>query len=263
MTGAHLDVHRAGGGATRMLLIHGSGSAAKPMLGLGRQLVERLPDSEVMAVGLAGYGSEPADPQLPVLEQHLGVLLDGMGDRQWHLIGHSMGGYLALQLARQAPSQVLTLSLIEPMAFGVLDPEEDREAIELDQRVMRQFTRTDPAAGIAHFIEAWNQTRWDSLPEGLRRQLTRLAPLICEEANAVSSDRTTLSDYAGLTQPMLLLAGTESPLPAQKIVQRFAELPFAAPVHWLEGAGHMSVLRDPEIYAAPIAAHIQAASRAS
>ena len=77
MSGTRLDVHRCGGGDTRILLIHGSGSAAKPFLGLAEALIARLSesatDSEAVAVSLAGYGSTPADTHQPIVDQHLQV----------------------------------------------------------------------------------------------------------------------------------------------------------------------------------------------
>ena len=262
MSGTRLDVHRCGGGDTRILLIHGSGSAAKPFLGLAEALIARLSesatDSEAVAVSLAGYGSTPADTHQPIVDQHLQVLREAMDGSCWHLVGHSMGGYLALQLALRLPDQVSSLSLIEPMAFGVLDRQRDQDAIEADQRVISQFAANGVATaeGIRCFIEAWNQSSWESLPGGLRSHLTQLAPLIYEEAAAVSSDQTTLADYGELSQALLLLAGRNSPLPAQRIVERLSELPSATSIQWLDGAGHMSVLQSPERFAASIAAHI-------
>ena len=263
MTAPRIETFSTGGGDRRVLLIHGAGSAAKPILRLGERILTEIPDAEAHAVSLAGYGSVASDPRLPRIDQHLDVLRLVIGTERWHVVGHSMGGFLALQLARQASRQIASLSLIEPTAFGVLDSSADREAIAVDQEIIRRFAAgREKGAGIPVFIEAWNQSPWDSLPEALRSRLLDMESLVYEEARAVSFDQTAWSDYAGLTQPMLLLAGTASLLPAKRIAQRLSALPSAVGLHWLEGAGHMAVLRDPEPFAGPIAAHIRSTIRA-
>lgn len=263
MTTPRIETFCTGGGDRRVLLIHGSGSAAKPILRLGERVVAEVPDAEAHAVSLAGYGSVASDPRLARIDQHLDVLLQVIGTERWHVVGHSMGAFLALQLARQASRQIESLSLIEPTAFGVLDSSADREAIEVDREVIRRFAAgREKGVGIPAFIEAWNQSPWDSLPETLRSRLLDMEALVYEEASAVSFDQTALSDYAGLTQPMLLLAGTASLLPAKRIAERLSTLPSVAGLQWIEGAGHMAVLRDPEPFAGPIAEHIRSTIRA-
>lgn len=262
MTAPQIEIVRAGGGDIRVLLIHGSGSAAKPIFRLGQCIVAELADAEAVAASLVGYGSVASDHNLPLIEQHLEVLQHILGAENWHLVGHSMGGYLALQLARRAPDQIASLSLIEPMTFGVLDPEKDRDALEVDREIIRSFAAgRDGGCGVSHFIEAWSQSSWDSLPAPLRSRLLNIEPVIFEEALALSSDQTSLSDYARLTSPVLLLAGTGSLLPAKRIVERLSALPVVTGLHWIEGAGHMSVLRNPEWFARAIAEHIRSSIR--
>lgn len=254
-----LQLFRTGSGAVRVLLIHGSGSGARPFLRLGEQIVAALPGSEAVSVGLAGYGSSPTEAALPVVEQHQAVIAEAMGNGVWHLVGHSMGGYLALKIARQYPEQVASLSLIEPTALGVLDPERDADATAADRAVIEAFSAAGASEGIRHFIEAWNQSAWENLPEGLRAQLGAMAAQIHAEAVAVSEDHTGLDTYAALRAPLLLACGTQSPLPARRIVERLSGLPAVRAVEWVAEAQHMDVLRQPERFAPAIARHIEAA----
>ena len=264
MTEPRVEVLRVGGGNVRVLLIHGSGSAAKPISRLGQIIVAQIPDCEAVAVSLAGYGSASGDQQLPLIDQHLQVLLQVLGTESWHVVGHSMGGFLALQLALKAPRQIASLTLIEPMAFGVLDSRRDRDALEVDREIIRRFEAgREEGSGISCFIEAWGQSAWGNLPEGLRSHLVHMEPLIYEEACAVSADQTSLSDYAPLTQPTLLLAGTASLLPAIRIAKRLSALSSVTGLHWLEGAGHMAVLRAPELFAGAISEHIRLTIKAA
>ncbi len=244
--------------ACSVLLIHGSGSAARAILPLGERIARAVPGASVDAVKLAGgYGGLARDPSLPIIEQHLDVVLQALGDESWHLVGHSMGGFLALQAALAVPEQVQSLALIEPMAFGVLDAVADAEALEIDRRAIRAFQAgLADGSGIGHFIGTWNQAGWSQVPEAVRNRLTGMASQIYEEAAAVSFDETPLAGYANLHPPILLMAGARTLLPAQRIVERLATLEGATRAEPVEGAGHMDVVRFPERFAPAIGAHI-------
>lgn len=251
-----IDASSVGAGRHKVLVIHGSGSAAKPYLRLGLELCERIPDIEVTALSLAGYGSVASDTNTPILEQHLQVIDAATQEGTWHLIGHSMGGFLALQSALRFPERFTSLVLIEPTGFGVLDPNEDRAVLEEDRAVVNAYKDNRESGGLSIFIEAWNQTAWETMPEPVRAQLLRMEPQLYDEVQGISYDETPLSAYKELTCPLLLVIGTESLLPAQRPGERLASLSIARPIEWIEGAKHMDVLREPSLFAPVIANHI-------
>lgn len=253
MSSVEVEVFTEGSGSRRVLLIHGSASGARPMLRLGKALAATWPELKIESVSLAGYGSRVTKPDLPVLEQHLAVLAAVVGDTPCHLLGHSMGGFLALQAALRLPERIQSLSLIEPMAFGVLDPQLDASALAFDADVLEAFAvARQSGSGISHFIEAWNQTAWHALPDHVRRKLSEQEDQVFSEASAVSKDRTTLTAYRALPMPILLLAGSESPLPVQRILNRLASLPNAMLAPVLTGLGHMAVVQAPERFLDPL-----------
>ncbi|MEM7004083.1 MAG: alpha/beta hydrolase [Pseudomonadota bacterium] len=258
---ADINVIRHGDGACRVLLIHGSGSAARTLSRLGEMLVAAAPECQTHTVSLAGYGSTAADSGANIIDQHLDVLRAAMGTYRWHVVGHSMGGFLALQLAlRLAPADtaINSLSLIEPMAFGVLDPVADATALAEDRAIVAGFEQgLQDGSGIAHFIAAWNQTPWHDMPEAARGHLVKSAPLIWSEVQQVSFDQTELAAYAKLKTPICLMVGADTLSPAKAVVSRLSALPQVSSVHTVEDAGHMHVLRNPQRYAPHIAAHIR------
>ncbi len=259
MSAGRVDVHVRGDGAIPVLVVHGAGSAAKPMLRLADALLRCAGDVRVTAVGLAGYGSDAPDQTKPILEQHLDVLLQVTQAEPHHLIGHSMGGFLAAQLARRAPERVCSLSLIEPMLFGVLDPVQDADALALDRSIIRAFEEGRVHGGddgLGAFIAAWSQTAWADLPEATRAVLAALEPQIFEEAVGVSYDATPPATYAQLPQPKVVLCGTQTLLPARRMAERLTALPGGGVLRWVEGAGHMDVTRVPEPFAQVIAAFL-------
>jgi pimeloyl-ACP methyl ester carboxylesterase len=85
----------------------------------------------VLAVPLAGHGrSEPWPEPKPfsfaIDVERVGEVVRAV--QPAHVVGHSYGGLIALHVARGVPGGVATLSLFDPVAFGVLDADEDRDA---------------------------------------------------------------------------------------------------------------------------------------
>ena len=76
----------------------------------------------VVRVRRAGYG--PSTPKGPLTIQdhanHLAALADHMGFERLHLVGHSSGALIALQLASGRPELVQSLILMETAACGPL-----------------------------------------------------------------------------------------------------------------------------------------------
>jgi len=101
----YVDVRPAREDDLPVLLIHGHGSRLEeyedlvPHLGRGRRvLVPDLPGS--------GYSDKPLRRyDLTFLEDSLLGFLDGVGVDRAHLAGGSLGGNLALRLARRAPDR--------------------------------------------------------------------------------------------------------------------------------------------------------------
>jgi pimeloyl-ACP methyl ester carboxylesterase len=119
---ATLNYHRQGTGEP-LLLVHGIGSRWQVWLPvLGRLAAER----DVIAVDLPGYGTSPPSPpgtQLGIasLADALERFLDDLGIDTAHIGGNSLGGWLALELAKRG--QARSATALSPAGFF-----NDREA---------------------------------------------------------------------------------------------------------------------------------------
>jgi 3-oxoacyl-(acyl-carrier-protein) synthase/pimeloyl-ACP methyl ester carboxylesterase len=94
-----------------LLLLHGFGGSARQW----RPLRAALPaDVAVIAVDLPGHGDSPLPVDVPTAEvtDLLADLLDAHGAGRVGVVGHSLAGMLALQLALREPDRVAWLSLI-------------------------------------------------------------------------------------------------------------------------------------------------------
>ena len=99
-----------------------------------------------------GYGrSSPAAPGTLISDQasHCRGLLHQLGHTSAHVVGHSSGGVIALELARQSPGCVATLSLLEP---SLPVPGSARLAATVIQPAFSAFLAGDNATAMDTFL---------------------------------------------------------------------------------------------------------------
>jgi len=131
-------LYRAGAGEP-LVLIHGFTATWRcwlPVLGL------LAPRFEVIAPTLHGHdGGPPSPPGAETLGQaadHFESLLDSLGVQTAHLAGNSLGGALALEMAKRGRAR----SVVAISPGGGWEEDDQREV----QRIIRLFKRTQTSA---------------------------------------------------------------------------------------------------------------------
>lgn len=112
-------------GETATLLLHGAAGSWTTWTPLLRAAADAgAPLVDVVAVDLPGWGESPfPDGGIDIgrigaaLEQVLGEL----GYNRWTLVGHSLGGFLALDMATRWPDRVASVLLVSPSGPAVVD----------------------------------------------------------------------------------------------------------------------------------------------
>jgi len=120
--------------ASPLVLVHGdfgdgieSWSAACERIGKRRRTV---------VIDRPGFGEDlPADARFSIADEARALLnaLADMAIDSFHLVGHSYGGLIALEMAATRPDTVRSLHLIEPPLLDLLP--EDPDVREMDRRV--------------------------------------------------------------------------------------------------------------------------------
>ena len=112
-----LYVKQVGDGPAVMLL-HGLFGAGANLGGLGRALCNKF---TVLSVDLPSHGRSEwlKNPSLPAMAKSVQRWMDIQGLRRAHLVGHSLGGKVAMQLALQHPQRVesLVVADIAPVQY--------------------------------------------------------------------------------------------------------------------------------------------------
>ncbi|MCD2462338.1 alpha/beta hydrolase [Streptomyces sp. MBT42] len=234
-----IDLPGAGDGPVRVF-VHGLGCtsasdfahiAAHPALGGGRALL----------VDLLGYGlsDRPAafDYRMESQAEAVGAVLDHLGLRGVDLVGHSMGGAVAIHLAAGRPELVARLVVAEPNLYGgggvfsspVAAQDEDAFVAEGFARMVAGVDRADYAA---------------RLRLADPRAVHRSAVALVEGSTPAPGDL-----LAGLAIPRTYLVG-ELSLPDPDAEKAAG---FGLPVVGIPGAGHNLMLDNPDGFARALA----------
>jgi pyruvate dehydrogenase E2 component (dihydrolipoamide acetyltransferase) len=117
--GRKISFAGAGADGDVILLVHGYGGDRNSWLFLQEPLAAKY---RVYALDLPGHGTsakDVGDGTLGVLADAVTGVLDALGADRAHLVGHSMGGAVALAVAVRDPGRIASLTLIAPSGFGV------------------------------------------------------------------------------------------------------------------------------------------------
>ncbi|MXQ75704.1 alpha/beta fold hydrolase [Rhodococcus rhodochrous] len=113
----HLHFHEAGDGHP-LVLLHGSGPGVSGWSNFSKNLPVFARNFRTIVVDMPGFGASPDieyDRPYPELAAESMIrLLDDLGIEKAHLLGNSMGGWVALETAALAPERVERLVLMGP-----------------------------------------------------------------------------------------------------------------------------------------------------
>jgi pyruvate dehydrogenase E2 component (dihydrolipoamide acetyltransferase) len=118
VAGRRINYLRRGEGGEPVLLLHGFGGDLGNWLFNHEALAERR---AVYALDLPGHGESTKDVGAGTLEELAavaGAFLETVGVRGAHLVGHSMGGAVAMAMAASAPERVRSLALLGSAGLG-------------------------------------------------------------------------------------------------------------------------------------------------
>jgi pimeloyl-ACP methyl ester carboxylesterase len=108
----------AGGAGEPIVFLHGLGHAASAWDEVLPYLARRF---RVFAVDMLGCGRSDkprVDYSLAALATYTRLFMDAVGIRRGHLVGHSLGGGIAMQTAWQYPERIQRLALVAPGGLG-------------------------------------------------------------------------------------------------------------------------------------------------
>jgi pyruvate dehydrogenase E2 component (dihydrolipoamide acetyltransferase) len=233
--GYRLRYSKMGEGEENIILVHGFGGDADRWLFTQQPLAAT---ATVYAFDMPGHGQSTkalSDGGVPALADVVIAFMDALDIATARLIGHSLGGAVALQAAVAHPARVSALNLIAPAGLGAeINAEYINGFIAADSRKLMkpllQQLVADPSLVNRSLVDDMLQfKRTDGVPEALR--------IIADGFVAGDGQCFNLRDsLSGLSQPVTVIWGSEDNIiPASHA----NGLPDTVKVEVLPGYGHL------------------------
>jgi pyruvate dehydrogenase E2 component (dihydrolipoamide acetyltransferase) len=246
--GRKISYAGAGQDGDVVLLVHGYGGDRNSWLFLQEPLAARY---QVYALDLPGHGTSAKDVgegSLSVLADAVTGVLDALGAERAHLVGHSMGGAVALAAAARDPARIASLTLIAPSGFGP----------EINAGYLRGFadaqTRRELKAVLGQLFDdeglVTRQLVDDLLAykrlDGVDEALHALADTLLDGEAQRGDSAASLAAIGGAAPVTVIWGRADRIIPAAQ-----AESVAGAVRHLIDGAGHMPQMERPaEVQAA-------------
>ncbi|WNC69749.1 alpha/beta hydrolase [Thalassotalea nanhaiensis] len=209
-----------------VIMLHSSLSSSLQWRTLETKLSE---DYLTINIDLLGYGSAPKveQPEGYTLATEYSRIMNAIesviGNKPFHLVGHSFGGANTLKIAVQNPERILSLSMYEPVAFHLLEEgtQARKEVLEFAHIVA---TSSDEQAA-RHFTETWNRKGFfDNLPTKVQQLMVRDIDKVNLDFIGLISEKYTLDDCAKILAPVLLMHGSHSQEISGEVIKRLLKV---------------------------------------
>ncbi len=266
-----LHAARQGDGAAVLMLHCSSGSFQQ-----WRPLVSALQHDAVqtVAVDLHGHGRSPPWPagerDTLAVDAAAAWQTLGLEGREVHLVGHSYGAAVALQMALMQASRVRSMALYEPVPFGLLQSDDAMQAparLEIETVALRvaQLVDADRSHDAARcFTNYWaGGDAWGHADAAQRDRLALRMATVRRHFNALLAVRWSPQQLRRLQMPVMLMHGTRTREPSRALAWHLAAaLPRVTTVP-LPGAGHLGPMSHAAVVASFFAARLRAGTRTS
>ena len=247
----------------RVIALHCSGAGASQWCALAEALGGRYEVAAPEHYGCEGTGPWTGEHAFTLADEAARAiaLIDGT-EETVHLVGHSYGGGVALNVALARPDRVASMALYEPAAFHLLrdlgeaGAQALAEIVPVAQRISHGVVTGDYRGSMATFVDYWSGPgTWDQMrPEG-HKALIRWAPKAPLDFQALIDDPTPAEAYRTLAFPVLILRGEHGPAPTRLIADGLSRLLPATRLLTIDGAGHMGPMTHAGLVCELIARH--------
>lgn len=218
----------------------------------------------VVTLDLPGHGISTVNGPVHTMDYLADVVkgtLDALGIERCTLVGHSMGGYVALAFCEKYPERLDGIVLLSSTPNA--DSEEKKEN-RLREIKLVEAGRKEALAHVAPQTGFARQNR-ERLQDYIDDLVAQVAITEDEGIVALLNGMTARRDYNEMLRktdvPVLFILGRKDGyIPAEAAEKMVAEHPEARVV-WLENSGHMGFLEEPEATAQAILGFIQSEKR--
>jgi abhydrolase domain-containing protein 6 len=220
-----------------LLLIHGLGTSSSSWV---RILPSLISTSNIVAIDLPGFGFSTLSPNTPYLtlkkfDRVLAAFVEQALPPRITLLGHSLGGWIAMRFSLRFPSMVDKLILVNPA--GVYYPGVEVQAELFSLRSVHDVARLLETMWFRYpfVFKLFNRAIYHDL---IRRNVTQLVQEIGEGEFVNQS-------LPQLRMPVHIIWGKEDRLISEESLHILAEKLPSATITYLDSCGHIPQLEKP------------------
>ena len=239
-----------------LVFVHGLGASWQSWL---ENLPEFARDHRVIAMDLPGFGYSEMPPEQISIERYAHwtcALLDALGIESAALVGNSMGGFIAAEMAIRTPERVQRLAVVSAAVFW----QSYRRAQPLvglarlsEAYVARALTRSTDAVATRPRLRSWAlATAGFRYPHLISKELAHELVRSARRTDGFLPALEALADYPVEEElpkigcPTLIVWGAHDTLVPAKDAKRMQELIPGSRSEVFERTGHVAMLERPE-----------------
>jgi pimeloyl-ACP methyl ester carboxylesterase len=241
------------GAGPAVILIHSSASGLRQWRGLAERLQDRY---RVIAINLFGYGKTSpwpgAGPLTAADQAELVAAAAELVPGPVALVGHSLGGAVALEAATRLADRVRLVVAFEPILFGHLKTHGPAGAYDEIDKLARRFGELAQAgdwnAAGEWFVDYWaGPGTWAAMPDDRRQNTRAMLPPVVHEWDMATSGLRPLAGWRAIAAPVHLVQAADTRAPTRAIVDLLAKTYPDWHVHRVPSGGHMAPLARPDL----------------
>jgi pimeloyl-ACP methyl ester carboxylesterase len=183
-----------------------------------RSLARGMPERQVIALDLLGYGDAPhptktddfsLDDEVDAVEQALRDRVDG--DAPLHVVGHSYGGAVAWLFVLRHPTRVKSIALFEPMTIWLVRDDAAAQPFHALGRLCSSEVNIGLTTQAAQrFVNFWGGPgAFSALPLEKQAAFAQKMSKVKLEFHALRSERSAVPKLGYLRMPGLLMKGSQ------------------------------------------------------
>lgn len=236
-----------------VVVVHSSASGYRQWQRLAETLRSRY---RIIAVNLFGYGRTSAWPGIRPLtaadQADLVAAVSELAPEPVALVGHSLGGAVALEAATKLRGRVRVVVAFEPALFGHVKMHGPEEAYD---EITGVSTRFNALAGAGEweaagewFVDYWTGPgAWRAMQSARRRTMLATLPAVVHEWAMATKGIRPLDGWTAITAPVHLIHAAGTRMPTREIVKLLAWAYPEWTVHEVASGGHMAPLTRPDL----------------
>lgn len=215
-----LNYEISGNGKENLVLLHGF----MENLFVWDHLVENLSsDFKIIKIDLPGHGQSKIYDEVHRMEfmaEKVNEVIENLHIRAFHIIGHSMGGYVSLAFATLFPEKLKSLTLF--FSSFLADTEDKKDIRQRSLRVIKENFKTYVNAGVPNFFGPFEKEKLHN-----EIQLAKEIALSTPEEGALAAMkgmilRTDKTDVINnFNNRILVIAGKHDPaVPTESLIKK-------------------------------------------